>query len=64
MEKSIKKWGQEAGFTPPAKRSAKLEHNPVTTCFTLTNFGVPTRTIRRIYRVEIRNHYISSDAGF
>lgn len=63
MEKSPKKWAKDASVLPPAKRSAKLEHNPVTTCITLTSFGVPTHTIRRVYQVEIRSRYLSTKAG-
>lgn len=59
MEKSPKKWAEDAGFIPPAKRSAKLEHNPVTTCITLASFGVPTRAIRRLYQIESRSRYLS-----
>lgn len=63
MEKSPKKWAKDASVLPPAKRSAKLEHNPVTTCITLTSFGVPTHAIRRVYQGKTRNRYLADRTG-
>jgi len=60
MEEAIKKCGHGASFVPLAKRSAKLEHNPVTTSITLANFGVPAHSIRKIYRLSTLGYYSSA----
>lgn len=59
MTEAQKKWAKNATLITPADRPAKLEHNPVLTFFTSSNFAVPTRAIRRISRTGNRSRYFS-----
>jgi hypothetical protein len=43
---------------PPEKRPVRLESNPILTCFTISSFAVPTKSIRRIEQITGHGRYL------